>query len=194
MKKSFKKFLSVFLAMLIASSVSLLTIAAISVPQAKQKALETAGLSSSQAVFTKCTQTQNGFDLAFDDEENQSYKCSVSNDGKVTAYYFDSNKKAGLSRNITAQQAKQIALDAVGESDTAVRKLNASYSFDEFDGAVYTVTFLLDGRSCTFEISAESGEILAYGYEMFDSFDSVIGRVFSVLMKALNFILKFFLS
>lgn len=192
-KKTARLLLSVFLTFVLISSVSVFAFAALTSAQAKSKAAEAAGLELSQVTFTKCTETQSGFDVAFCDGKN-NYSCTLDQSGKITSYYFDSNKKAGKEKVITAKQAKKIVLDEIEEEEASVTNLKVAYSFDEFDGAVYTVTFLLDSRSCRYEVSAESGEILSYGYESYQTFDSIINHAFAILMKLLKFILKFFIS
>lgn len=194
MKKTLKKSLSLALALLIALSLCVSSFAAVSVSQAKQTALEAAGVSKDSAVFTKCTQSQNGTVMLKFTSDGVSYECNVSANGKIKRFFVDTNEPAGFVRLISANEAKKIALNAVNETTETVKKLSAIYSFDEFSGAVYTVTFDLDQRECTYVISAQSGDIISYGYETFTSFDGAIGQVFSVLLKVLNYIFKIFLS
>lgn len=194
MKKTLKKSVSLALAILIALSLSVAAFAAVSVSQAKQIALEAAEVKEADAVFSKSTQTQSGAFVFEFSSGQKSFECNVSPKGKITHFYVDTNEPAGFVRVIGANKAKQIALEAVNETTETVKNLNASYSFDEFSGAVYTVTFDLDNRECTYVVSAQNGVVVSYGYDTFTSFDSVIGQIFSVLLKALNYIFKIFLS
>ena len=194
MKKTAKSILSLSLVVLLIFAAASSAFAAITLEKAKRLALENAKLSESRVVFTKSSVDSDGFSIAFSEGEND-YSYRVDLNGEIKSFYFDSNKTAKGEIKITASQAKQIALDFIGEENgESVANLKAVLSRDEIEGNIYAVTFMLDSRKCSFEISAVDGSVIAYGYETYETFDDVISKIAAILKDIVKFIIRFFFS
>ena len=68
---------------------------------------------------------------------------------------------AGQAKDISRQDAVDIALRHAGTTESQVTGLHTEYEIDDGVGH-YDVRFLLNGREYDYEISASSGKVLSF--------------------------------
>lgn len=153
--------------------------APISEEEAKNIAFENAGTDSSQAsnAVVRLDREYSGdhYDVSFfvgnteyEYEINAATGEIISMDKEIKDHvpnvpnnHSSHSKAPSVSAgNITAEQAKQIALGAVGVTEAQTRQLKTEYDID--DGReIYEVEFYVDRTEYSFEISASDGTILS---------------------------------
>ena len=135
-------------------------LAEIDLEGAKKIALERAGVTAEQAVFTKA--------YLDEDDGRQEYEMDVdAATGEVNDFETEAHALAAANGQITEDQAKQIALAKVGLKEEAVTLKKVK--LDEDDGrTVYEVEFTAAGMEYEFDIDAATGEIVKFEAEKDD--------------------------
>ena len=144
----------------------------ITVEEAKQIALNHAGLSSSQVSFIKSEMDfDNGikkYDIEFYYQNKEhDYEINASN-GQIIGYDYDvenytiqSNQTSNTTTAISVENAKQIALNHANLSSSQVSFVKSELDFDDGMGK-YEVEFYFNNKEYNYEIDANTGDILKY--------------------------------
>ena len=146
-------------------------LAEVSLDQAKQIALERAGVTAENAVFTKAylddDDGRREYEIEFYVGQNE-YEMDVdAATGEVREYDTGAHALIATDGRITDAQAKQIALAKVGLKEEDVQFKKAK--LDDEDGrVVYEVEFVHAGMEYEFDIDAGSGEIVKFKEEKDD--------------------------
>lgn len=74
---------------------------------------------------------------------------------------MDTSDTAGQTKDISRQEAIEIALRHAGTTENQVTGLRTEYEVDDGVGH-YDVRFLLDGKEYDYEISASNGKVLSF--------------------------------
>ena len=151
--------------------------AAITEDDAKNAALAHAGLTADQVSFARAHQDRDDGRLVYDvefytaDYQEYDYEIDAST-GDVLSYDYDaehydrpSASAGGSSAAITADQAREIALEHAGLTADQVSFARAHQDWD--DGRlVYDVEFYTaDYQEYDYEIDASTGDVLSYDYD-----------------------------
>ncbi len=135
----------------------------ISLSSAKKKALNDAGVSSDDAVFTKAeTDYDDGvkvYEIEFHtDTKKYEYEIRVS-DGKILEKNSESCKKTSSTKSISLSSAKKKALNDAGVSSDDAVFTKAETDYD--DGVkIYDIEFHTDTKKYEYEINASNGKII----------------------------------
>lgn len=144
----------------------------ISVEKAKEIALNHAGLSSNQVTFVR---TERDFDNGiekyevefYNDGMEYDYEINASN-GEIISYdndadYYNPNNQSNTnnSANISADKAKEIALK---HANLSADNVNFARVELDYDNGIkkYDVEFYANNREYSYEINANTGDILSY--------------------------------
>lgn len=145
----------------------------ISLDDAKAAALSDAGVSSSDAVFTKEELDDEDGIAVYDIEfyaENTEYEYEIN---VVTGEVYSRGSKthntgtnaggntAAMENYIGSERANSIALDHAGVSAADVTLLKSEFDVDDGQ-AVYEVEFYKDGKEYDYKINATDGSIIKY--------------------------------
>ena len=146
-------------------------LAEIDLEGAKQIALERAGVTAEQAVFTKAYLDEDDGRQEYEIEfyvDQTEYEMDVdAATGEVNDFETEAHALAAADGQITEEQAKQIALAKVGLKEEAVTLKKVK--LDEDDGrTVYEVEFTAAGMEYEFDIDAATGEIVKFEAEKDD--------------------------
>ena len=146
-------------------------LAEIDLEGAKKIALERAGVTAEQAVFTKAYLDEDDGRQEYEIEfyvDQTEYEMDVdAATGEVNDFETEAHALAAADGQITEDQAKQIALAKVGlkEESVTLKKVK----LDEDDGrTVYEVEFTAAGMEYEFDIDATTGEIVKFEAEKDD--------------------------
>ena len=150
---------------------SVSALAEITLDEAKQIALERAGVSAGDAVFVKAHPDYDDGRLVYDIEfyvGSTEYELDVAaSDGSITEYETEEHALAAADGQITKESAKQIALAHVGlkEEDVTFKKAQQ----DRDDGRVkFEIEFIANGMEYEFDIDAATGRILEFDVDRDD--------------------------
>ena len=154
-----------FVLVLAITVVGACALAEVSLDDAKQIALEHAGVTAENAVFTKAylddDDGRKEYEIEFYVDQTE-YEMDVdATTGEVRDYETEAHALIATDGQITEEQAKQIALAKVGlkEEDVTLKKVK----LDKDDGrVVYEVEFVSGGMEHEFDIDASTGEIIKY--------------------------------
>lgn len=146
--------------------------AAITAEQAKEKALEHAGLSSSQVTFVKAKldwdDGRQVYEVEFYDGDYKEYDYEIdASTGTVVKYDYDAEysipQQPSSGQSITAEQAKEKALSQVpGATASDIYEFKADYD----DGRIqYEGKIIYNGMEYEFEIDGYSGSIREWDSE-----------------------------
>lgn len=155
-----KKLFVLILAIMMAGACAL---AEVSLDEAKQIAMEHAGVAAENAVFTKAylddDDRRSEYEIEFYVDQTE-YEMNIdAANGEVSDYETEAHALIAEGGQITEEQAKQIALANAGmkEEDVILKKVK----LDEDDGrAVYEVEFISAGIEYETEIDASTGKII----------------------------------
>ena len=138
---------------------------------AKQIALDRAGVTAEQAVFTKAyldnDDGRQEYEIEFYVDQTEYEMDIDAETGEVRDYETEAQSLITTDGQISEEQAKQIALAKIGlkEEDVALKKVK----LDVDDGrTVYEVEFVSAGMEYEFDIDAKTGEIVKYEEEKDD--------------------------
>lgn len=139
--------------------------------QARALALEHAGVSENEASFVR---THMDWDNGKWKYEVEFYKDTAEYDydvdavtGEILSYDYDAEYYSLPSvgpvdgAKITEDEAKQIALEHAGMTEDSVSRLRIEFDY-EHGKAVYDVEWRIDWTEYSYEIDANSGEILSH--------------------------------
>ena len=157
-----KKLFVLVLAIMVVGACAL---AEVSLDEAKQIALERAGVTAENAVFTKAYLDDDDGRKEYEIEfyvDQTKYEMDVdAATGEVRDYETESPALKVTDGQITEEQARQIVLAKVGLKGKNVALKKAK--LDEDDGrGVYEVEFVSDSMEHEFGIDAGTGEIIKY--------------------------------
>lgn len=143
---------------------------------AKQAALTHAGKTTGTVSFVRCH-------LDFDDgrwkyevefyEGNTEYDYDIDAvTGDIISYDYDSEyynpapngQTAAPGASITAEQAKQIALQHAGVEESSTRRMEMDIDYDH-GRTVYEFSWKVDWTEYEYEIDASTGDILSFSQE-----------------------------
>ena len=136
---------------------------AVSEDQAKLAALTDAGVTASNAKFTKCEQKtddgRNIFEIEFTSgSKKYEYKVDAAT-GKVLDKESEANSNSSnSSEKISESKAKEIATKKAGVSDAKFTKCELK---EEDKGSVYEVEFTSGSKKYEYKIDAADGSILS---------------------------------
>ena len=149
-------------------------VANISEEQAKEIALKHAGLTSDQVSFVQVTRDMDNGIEKYDVEffsGNKEYDYEINSaNGQIMQYDYDieyNNQINGQSNtpnnavSISQEQAKEIALKHAGLASNQVALKRVELDFDN-GIQKYEVEFYYNNREYSYEIDANSGNILSY--------------------------------
>lgn len=145
----------------------------ISLDEAKNIALTDAGLSASDVIYTKeKLDYEDGaavYEIAFyagntayEYEVNAATSAIYSKDVDMHHNEMVHGHHDGISQaDVSAEEAKTIALNHAGFSDEDVVFVQSEFDFDNGQ-AVYEVEFTKDGKEYEYTINAQDGTVIAY--------------------------------
>lgn len=180
-----KKFLSVALAILMVCSLSVFSLAAISVDEAKNIALKDSG--KTLVNFTNAELDEGVFEIEFSALDGE-YDYEIDQDGKIlsaSADYFDVYTKN--EKNITAQEAKEKAIEFYGNSD--VRALKVSYDGEDNS---YDVEFIDGAKRYDIEVSAYDGDVTGKDYELIAGGNETLASFIALIEEIIIYITNLF--
>ena len=146
-------------------------LAEVSIDQAKQIALDKAGVKAEEAIFTKAHADHEDGRAVFEIEfyvGATEYEMDVDiATGEVTDFETEEHGLVESSGSISLEAAKQIALAKVGVKESEVKMTKAHQDTD--DGRkVYEIEFVVNGMEYEFDIDASSGVILDFDADLDD--------------------------
>jgi len=147
------------------------TLAEVNIDQAKQIALDKAGVKAEDAIFTKAHADHEDGRAVFEIEfyvGATEYEMDVDIvTGEVTDFETEEHGLVESSGSISLEAAKQIALAKVGVKESEVKMTKAHQDTD--DGRkVYEIEFVVNGMEYEFDIDASSGVILDFDADLDD--------------------------
>ncbi|WP_133015204.1 PepSY domain-containing protein [Clostridium cuniculi] len=142
----------------------------VTIDEAKEIALKHAGLTSDQVSFVEAeSDIDNGvekYNIEFYcDNKEYDYEIN-SNNGEIIKYDYDAEYNQNQNNvnsvvNISEEQAKEIALKHAGITSDQVSFIK--FGVDVDNGIqIYEVEFYYNNREYSYEINANTGEILSY--------------------------------
>ena len=143
--------------------------------QAQAAALEHAGLAEADVQFLSTRLDYDDGRAEYDVEficGNEEYDYNIdaltgevlSMDREVE-YYSQNQQSAANGATLTADEAKQIALQHAGIDEASTTRMEISFDYD--DGrAVYEVEWKVDRTEYQYDIDANTGDILSYEHDM----------------------------
>ena len=140
----------------------------VTIDEAKEIALKHAGLTSDQVSFVEAeSDIDNGvekYNIEFYcDNKEYDYEIN-SNNGEIIKYDYDAEynqNNVNSVVNISEEQAKEIALKHAGITSDQVSFIK--FGVDVDNGIqIYEVEFYYNNREYSYEINANTGEILSY--------------------------------
>ena len=142
----------------------------VTIDEAKEIALKHAGLTSDQVSFVEAeSDIDNGvekYNIEFY-YGNKEYDYEInSNNGEIIKYDYDAEYNQNQNNvnsvvNISEEQAKEIALKHAGITSDQVSFIK--FGVDVDNGIqIYEVEFYYNNREYSYEINANTGEILSY--------------------------------
>ena len=166
-----KKFFMITLAALMALCISAGALADVTLEEAKQIALDKAGVTADEAIFTKAHHDHEDGRVVVDIEfyvGSTEYEMDVDvTTGEVTEFETEEHALVESNGAITLDAAKQIALAKVGMKEDQVRFTKVHLDTD--DGrAVYEIEFKANGMEYEFDIDAASGAIVEFDADLDD--------------------------
>lgn len=165
---------------------SMTAFAAINLDSAKQIALTDAGLTSTDVIFTEARLEGRAFDIEFRDGKIE-YDYSISNEGEILSFAYDSNNRIIGSRTFDAAAAKTVALNFIGAKTNDVKLLRA-----EYDDSAYEVSFSHGNREYDITVSAVDGTITEYEYEALRSTGGIWAMITAFFQQIIDFFTGFF--
>ena len=146
-------------------------LAEVSIDQAKQIALDKAGVKAEEVIFTKAHADHEDGRAVFEIEfyvGATEYEMDVDiATGEVTDFETEEHGLVESSGSISLDVAKQIALAKVGVKESEVKMTKAHQDTD--DGRkVYEIEFVVNGMEYEFDIDASSGVILDFDADLDD--------------------------
>ena len=150
----------------------------ISLDKAKEIALSHAGLSSDQVTFVQANKDFDDGIQKYDIEfycngKEYDYEINASN-GEIIQYDYDmeynyipnnnttnNQSNVNTTANISAERAKEIALSHAGLASNQVTFKRTELDFDN-GIQKYEVEFYYNNREYSYEVDANTGDILAY--------------------------------
>lgn len=186
MKKTMKKTLSLVLALMMLLSFSVMAFA-ISIDEAKEIALKDAGYSTYLVSFTDAEVDDNVYKVEFKALDGV-YEYEINKDGKILSVSIDYyDLISGKDIKITADEAKNLALEFYGNID--VRALKVEYDADDNE---YEVKFIDGAKRYEIEVSAYDGDITGKSYELVAGGNETIAGLIAFIEEILNFFAKLF--
>ena len=146
-------------------------LAEVSIDQAKQIALDKAGVKAEDAIFTKAYADHDDGRAVYEIEfyvGTTEYEMDVDiATGEITEFETEEHGLVESSGSISLEAAKQIALAKVGVKESEVKMTKAHQDTD--DGrVVYEIEFVVNGMEYEFDIDASSGVILDFDADLDD--------------------------
>lgn len=191
MTKTTRKALSLLLSIVMVFSLTMVfamtlnAYAAINLDAAKQIALDDAGLSMSEVVFTEAKLDGREFDIDFRSGRAE-YDYEISNEGKILSLAYDSNNRVAGSKTLNADAAKEAALKFIGADAADAQRLRC-----EYDDGEYEVSFVYGDREYDLNVSAVDGSIIEYDYETVQSSSNIIAIVSGFFQRIIDFFTRF---
>ena len=166
-----KKIFVTMLAALMILAIGTCALADVTLEEAKQIALDKAGVAAADAVFTKAHFDNDDGRVVVDIEfyvGSTEYEMDVdAATGEVTEYETEEHALVDASGAITLEAAKQIALAKIGMKEEEVKF--TKQHLDKEDGrTVYEIEFVVNGMEYEFDIDAASGAILEFDADLND--------------------------
>ena len=166
-----KKFFAMTLAVCMTLMIGACALAEVTLEEAKQIALDKAGVTADQALFTKAHYDHDDGRVVVDIEfyvGNTEYELDVdATSGEVTEFETEEHALSDANGSITMDAAKQIALAKAGMKETDVKFTKAHLDTD--DGrSVYEIEFRVNGMEYEFDIDANTGAILEFDADLDD--------------------------
>lgn len=166
-----KKLFVMLLAVTMTVACTLGALADVTLEEAKQIALDHAGVAAEDAIFTKAHHDYEDGRVVVDIEfyaGTTEYDMDVDlKTGEITDFETEEHGLIASDGSITLEDAKQIALARIGmkEEDVRFKKAHA----DRDDGRnVYEIEFTVNGMEYEFDIDAASGTILDFDADIDD--------------------------
>ncbi len=166
-----KKLFVMLLAVMMTVACALGALADVTLEEAKQIALDHAGVAAEDAIFTKAHHDHDDGRVVADIEfyaGDTEYEFDVDiTTGEITEFETEKHGLIASDGSITLDDAKQIALARVGmkEEDVRFKKAHA----DQENGRnVYEIEFVVNGMEYEFDIDAASGTILDFDADIDD--------------------------
>lgn len=165
-----KKTLTAILALVMIMAIATCALAAgeITLEQAKQAALERAGVTADAATFVKAHPDYDDgrptYEIKFFTDDTE-YEIEVdARTGRITEFDTEYFQRDFSTKNVTEEEARQIALAQAGFKAEDVRFTKCR--MDRDDGRlVYEIEFVNGTMEYEFDVDATSGRILEYNID-----------------------------
>ncbi len=166
-----KKIIAMMLAVVMILATGACALAEVTLEEAKQIALDKAGVAAADAIFTKAHFDQDDGRTVVEIEfyvGATEYEMEVdAATGEIAEFETEEHALVDASGAITLEAAKQIALAKVGMKEEDVKF--TKQHLDKDDGrTVYEIEFVVNGMEYEFDIDAASGAILEFDADLED--------------------------
>ncbi len=187
MTKTLRKALSLVLSIVMVFALTMIftaamtAYAAITLDTAKQIALDDAGVTAADVVFTEARLDGKEYDIEFLSGKAE-YDYSISNEGEITSFAYDSNTRVTGVKTLDSTAAKEAALNFIGINADSVERLRA-----EYDDGEYEVSFTYNNKEYDITVSAVDGTIIEYDYETVQSASGILAMISAFFRRILDF-------
>lgn len=192
MKKTTKKALSLALSIVMTFALTMVfagaitTYAALNLEGAKEIALNDAGFSESQVVFTQTRTEHKDFDVEFL-ADGAKYDYEISPEGKILSLSYESNTKVSGISTINATEAQEAAFGFVGADVADIESLICEY--DEDDGE-YELSFVCGDKSYDITVSAADGTVIEYDFDLIPPSKGIFALISDFFTKTASFFMR----
>ena len=166
-----KKMFVTVLAIMMVAACAFGALADVTLEEAKQIALDHAGVAAEDAVFTKAHHDHEDGRVVADiefyvGETEYDYDVDITT-GEVVEYETEEHGLIEADGSITLESAKAIALARVGMKEEDV-KFTKAHADEENGRPAYEIEFVVNGMEYEFDIDAASGTILDFDADIDD--------------------------